>query len=261
MTNRRELEELRRFAERIADASRRIIRDATRDILRGNAKEDGSPVTAVDQAVEDRLREMICNAYPDHGIVGEERAALSAEREVVWVLDPIDGTLPFLAGIPVYGTLIAVLRNKVPLIGIIDMPATEERWVGAYGHATLRNGAPARTRQCEALRDVLLSTSNPDYYGEADIQILQRLKAKTRWTVYGGSCMCYAQIASGRVDLGVDVAFHPVDYLALVPVLEGAGGVISDWAGEPLSLDSGDRFIAAGDHRIHAQAIKILTTR
>jgi fructose-1,6-bisphosphatase/inositol monophosphatase family enzyme len=124
---------------------------------------------------------------------------------------------------------------------------------------TTRNGAPVTARPCEALSGALLSTSNPDFYGEADSPSLQRMKAATRWTVYGGSCMAYAQIASGRIDIGIDVAFDPFDYLALVPVVEGAGGVISDWDGAPLTLDSGDRLIATGDARIHAQALEILT--
>jgi histidinol phosphatase-like enzyme (inositol monophosphatase family) len=259
MASRSELEELRGFCERLADASGSLIRDAGRGAVRSHAKDDGSPVTAIDRAVEDRLREMIAASYPDHGIVGEERGAVAPDRDFVWVLDPIDGTLPFLAGIPVYGTLIALLRHKVPVLGVIDMPATGERWVGWEGLPTTRNGAPVRVRQCETLSAALLSTSNPDFYGEADFATLQRLKAEVRWTVYGGSCMAYAQIASGRIDIGIDVAFDPFDYLALVPVVEGAGGVITDWVGQRLTLDSGDRFIAAGDARIHARALEVLS--
>jgi histidinol phosphatase-like enzyme (inositol monophosphatase family) len=250
---------LRVFAERLADASRVLITAAARGAIRSHVKGDGSPVTAIDQAVEDRLRTMIAGAYPDHGIVGEERGASSPERELVWVLDPIDGTLPFLAGIPVYGTLIALLRNTVPVLGIIEMPATGERWVGCRGLPTTRNGQPVKVRSCAALADALLSTSNPDCWSETDAPALARLREATRWAVYGGSCMAYAQIASGRIDIGVDVAFDPFDYLALVPVVQGAGGVISDWAGQPLTLASGDRFVAAGDARIHARALEILS--
>ena len=257
--NEKDLKRFAAFAERLADVSGAFIRDAARRPFRTEAKGDGSPVTVVDQAVEDRLRELIGQAYPDHGIVGEERGASAPDAEFVWVLDPIDGTLPFLAGIPVFGTLIALLRGGVPVLGIVDMPATAERWLGCDGQPTTRNGEPVRVRPCNDLSAALLSTSNPDFYGQADFETLERLKAATRWTVYGGSCMAYAQIASGRIDLGIDVAFDPFDYLALVPVVEGAGGVISDWAGEPLTLDSGDRFIAAGDARMQARALEILT--
>jgi fructose-1,6-bisphosphatase/inositol monophosphatase family enzyme len=150
------------------------------------------------------------------------------------------------------------MQGAVPVLGVIDMPATHERWIGCEGMATTRNGEPVGVRACGELSSALLSTSNPDFYGETDSSALQRLKAATRWTVYGGSCMAYAQIASGRIDVGIDVAFDPFDYLALVPVVEGAAGVISDWAGEPLTLDSGDRLIAAGDARIHARALELL---
>jgi histidinol phosphatase-like enzyme (inositol monophosphatase family) len=249
------------FAGRLADASGAMIRKAMGRAVTGQAKGDGSPVTAIDQGVEDRIREMIAEAYPEHGIVGEERGATSRDSEFVWVLDPIDGTLPFLAGIPVFGTLIALLSGAVPVLGVIDMPATHERWIGCEGMATTRNGEPVSVRTCGDLSSALLSTSNPDFYGEADYPALQRLKAAARWTVYGGSCMSYAQIASGRIDIGIDVAFDPFDYLALVPVIRGAGGVITDWDGDPLTLESGDRLIAAGDSRTHAQALAILNNR
>ena len=255
------MKEFLTFAGRLADASGPLIRDAHRDGFAAEAKGDGSPVTDVDRAVEDRLRAMIAAAHPSHGVVGEERGATAADGGPVWVIDPIDGTLPFLAGIPVFGTLIALIEDGAPLIGIIDMPATRERWIGCEGMATTRNGEPVNVRACEDLSAALLSTSNPDFYGEADYLALQRLKAVARWTVYGGSCMSYAQIASGRIDIGIDVAFDPFDYLALVPVIRGAGGVITDWGGNPLTLGSGDRLVAAGDSRIHAQVLAMLANR
>jgi len=249
------------FAESLADASRAVIRDVGRTPVRGDSKGDGSPVTAIDKAVEDRLRDLIAAAYPDHGIVGEERGVTAPDSEFVWVLDPIDGTLPFMAGLPVYGTLIALLHNRAPLLGVIEMPATQERWIGYKGRPTCLNGQPVQVRSCPSLAEAMLSTSNPDFYSGEDLPALQRMKAATCWTVYGGSCMAYAQIASGRIDVGIDVAFDVFDYLALVPVIEGAGGVISDWAGEALTLDSGDRLIAACNPEIHRQALDILNNR
>ncbi|MDH3661814.1 MAG: inositol monophosphatase family protein [Alphaproteobacteria bacterium] len=254
------LTEFATFAERLADAARVILHDAGHGAIGGETKGDGSPVTAVDRMVEDRLRAMIVEAYPEHGVVGEERGACSADRELVWVLDPIDGTLPFLAGIPVYGTLIALVSGKASVLGVIEMPATGERWIGCKGRPTVCNGIPVNVRPCPDLSGAMLSTSNPDFYAGPDVAMFQRLKERVRWTVYGGSCMAYAQIASGRIDLGVDVAFDPFDYLALVPVIEGAGGVITDWAGAPLTLESGDRLITAGDRRTHAQAIACLSS-
>ena len=253
-----ELDGFTRFAERLADTSREILRSASAQRPRAEVKDDSSPVTALDRAVEDRLRDMIAREYPDHGMVGEERGAARPEREHVWVLDPIDGTLAFLAGIPVFGTLIALVRGGVPAIGVIDLPATGDRWVGCEGRPTRHNGAAVRARPCAELSTALLSTSNPDFYGAAEFEAFERLKAAVRWTVYGGSCLAYARIASGRIDLGIDAGLDPVDYCALVPVIRGAGGAITDWEGGALSLHSGSRILAAGDPRAHAQALDLL---
>jgi len=253
-----DLAEFAAFAGQLADTSRAELRATLGRPVEADPKGDGSPVTAFDRAVEARLREMIAARYPDHGIVGEEHGAEAPESEWVWVLDPIDGTLPFLAGLPVFGTLIALLRDGAPLLGVIDMPATEQRWLGCRGRPSTMNGTPLSTRACPELSTALISTSNPDFYGAADRPALDRLKAATRWTVYGGSCLAYAQLAAGRIDLGMDVGFDPYDYLALVPVIEGAGGVITDWRGAPLTLGSGDRILAAGDPARHAEALEIL---
>ena len=253
-----EFSEFAAFANRLADAARACIGESADGAPEPIPKGDGSPVTALDRAVEDRLREMICETYPDHGIIGEERGATSADKEWVWVIDPIDGTLPFLAGLPVYGTLLALVRGGAPVLGIIDMPVTGERWLGCQGLPSTRNGKPVKVRACDGLSVALMSTSNPDFYAESDRPALERMKAATRWTVYGGSCMAYAQIASGRIDVGIDVAFDPTDYLALVPVITGAGGVITDWDGKALTLHSGDRLVAAGDSGIHSQSLAVL---
>lgn len=253
-----ELTEFTSFANRLADAARACIAEFAGQAPEPIPKSDGSPVTAVDQAVEDRLREMIAEAYPGHGIVGEERGATGADREFVWVIDPIDGTLPFLAGFPVFGTLLALVRGHVPVMGIIEMPMTGERWVGCQGLPTTHNGKPVKTRACDDLSVALMSTSNPDFYAEADRPALERMRAATRWCVYGGSCLAYGRIASGYIDVGIDVAFDPLDYLALVPVIEGAGGVVTDWDGNPLTLHSGDRLVAAGDSRTHSKTLAVL---
>jgi histidinol phosphatase-like enzyme (inositol monophosphatase family) len=253
-----ELERLTHFAERLADASREILLPAAALRPDAQVKDDSSPVTAVDEAIEDRLRDMIAREYPDHGIVGEERGAARTESDHVWVLDPIDGTLAFLAGIPVFGTLIALIRGGAPAIGVIDLPATGARWVGCQGKPTTHNGVAVRTHACAELSTALLSTSNPDFYGAAEFEAFERLKSAVRWTVYGGSCLAYAQVASGRIDLGIDTALDPVDYCALVPVIRGAGGTITDWQGADLGLHSGKQVLAAGDPHAHAHALEVL---
>lgn len=258
MLDRNTLEDLAQFAGKLADAGRKIIRDAAHKPFDVEMKGDGSPVTAVDKAVEDALRELIIENYPDHGILGEERAATNPDAGLKWIIDPIDGTLPFLAGFPVFGSLIALVQGDAPILGIIELPMTGERWLGCEGQPTTRNGAPICSRSCPDLSKALMSTSNPDFYSNNTRPALERMRSATRWCAYGGSCMAYAHIASGRIDVGIDVNFDIHDYLALVPVIRGAGGVITDWEGAGLTIRSGDRFVAAGDARVHEQALNLL---
>jgi len=256
-----DVEQLNRFiecGEQAVDAGRTLIRKYMRRSFRIEVKGDGSPSTSVDEAVEDEMRNIIAVRCPDHGLIGEERRSLAPDSEFVWAIDPIDGTLPFLAGIPVFGTLLALLHNGAPILGIIDMPMTAERWIGAAGRQTTRNGRPVQTRSCANLAMALMSTSNPDYYDRTNVRALERLKKATRFAVYGGSCMFYAQIASGRVDLCIDVGFKPWDYMALIPVVQGAGGIFTNWDGHAAGLNSGHQYIAAGDPRLHEQALKVL---
>ncbi len=247
------------FAEQLADASRAIILEALSWPRSVQMKADASPVTETDCAVEERLRQMIRRAYPDHGIMGEEFADRDLEAEWVWVLDPIDGTKAFIAGVPVFGTLIALARDGVPVLGVIDHPATGERWLGGAGLGARLNGAPIAVRSCDRLADALLCTNTPDHYRGADWAAYERLTGAVRWTSYGGSCYAHGRLATGFIDLGFEAAHDPVDYCAIVPVVEGAGGVITDWEGAPLTIRSGSRFLAAGDRRMHAQALELLS--
>ena len=258
MLDRRTLEEFSLFAEKLADTSRSIIRDLAQKPFTTEIKEDGSPVTDVDKAVEDAVRELIAERFPDHGVLGEEREATNPDAEFKWIIDPIDGTLPFIAGFPVFGTLIALVHGDGPVLGMIELPMIGERLTGTSGQPTTRNGTPVRSRPCEDLSLTLMSTSNPDFYSDDNRYGLDRMRAATRSCVYGGSCMAYAQIASGQIDVGIDVDFCIHDYLALVPVICGAGGTITDWGGTELTIHSGDRFIAAGDPRVHEQALSLL---
>lgn len=248
------------FAEHLADASRAILQTAAHRPFDLEIKDDNSPVTDVDKAVEDKIRQLITDRYPDHGILGEERADTNPDAEFKWIIDPIDGTLPFLAGFPVFGTLIALVQGEDPVIGVIDMPMTRERWVGCNGTPTTRNGAAVRTRACKDLSSAMMTTSNPDFWEPQDRPALVRLNTAARWGIYGGSCMAYGQIASGRIDVGVEVNFNIHDYLALVPVIQGAGGAITDWTGAKLTIHSGDRFIATGDPQMHQQVLELMMT-
>ncbi len=247
-------------AERMLDASGNLIRETGSKPFDTEIKDDGSPVTTVDEAVEDCIREIILQAHPDHGILGEERDDTNADAELAWTIDPIDGTLPFLAGFPVFGTLLGLLHYGVPVLGVIDNPMTRERWIGWHNAPTTYNGTPVSTRTCTELSQAMMSTSNPDFYSERDLPYLERMREATKLNVYGGSCMAYAQIATGRIDIGFDVAFDIHDYLPLIPVIEGAGGIVTDWRGDRLTKSSGDRFVACGDKHLHEQAMAIFSS-
>ncbi len=246
---------------RMADASGEFIRKHRLKTFETEIKGDGSPVTTVDQGAEMCIREVITQIFPDHGITGEEFGDNAADNEFVWVIDPIDGTLPFLAGIPVFGTLIALLQDSRPILGMIDMPITHERWIGGADRPTTYNGEPVRVRPCEDISHAMLSTSNPDFYDDDSRPAFEAVKQASRLNIYGGSCMAYAQLASGNIDLGMDVLFDIHDFLPLVPVIKGAGGVISDWQGNELDQHSGDKFVAAGDGRVHEQVLSILSVQ
>ena len=242
------------LAERLADTARPIALRHFRAGLAVESKADLSPVTVADRDTEAALRELIEQAYPDHGIVGEEHGRVRDDAEYVWVLDPIDGTKSFVTGKPLFGTLIALLRDGNPIVGVIEMPALGERWVGGEGRTTTFNGEPVRARSCAALDRAWLYATSPHMFVGADAGSFDRLRGLCNATVYGADCYAYGLVANGTVDLVCEASMQAYDYCALVPVVTGAGGAISDWQGRSLSLGSDGRVIAAGDATLHAQA-------
>jgi histidinol phosphatase-like enzyme (inositol monophosphatase family) len=247
------------FAVRLADESRRMLSAATTGPTRVEAKTDNSFVTEVDRAIEGRLRELIADEFPGHGVLGEEFGTSNLDADLVWVLDPVDGTAAFVAGIPVYGTLVALSRDGRPWLGILDYPATGDRWVGVAGTYALRNGSPVRTRPCPSLADALLTCSNPDFFPPPEQQALGRVRDRARYTLYGASSYAFGLLASGRTDLSVDYGLKPYDVFAPAAVISGAGGLMTDWTGDDLGLETRGTVLAAGDRSLHATARALLT--
>lgn len=248
-------------AMRAADISRRILTEHRQKYLCGaygfKTKSDASPVTETDERVEREIRSLVSGAFPDHGMLGEEYGADAATAEFVWVIDPIDGTRQFIAGYPFYGTLIALCRNGVPVLGVVEMPVMAERWVGVQGRQSTVNGLPIRTRPQTDLPAALAASSNTEFVFDTDRAAYQRLVAATKWRVYGGACYGYMSLAAGKIDLCFDSGImREVDYCALVPIVEGAGGVMSDWDGRPLTMHSGMQMLASGDKRLHQQVLR-----
>jgi histidinol-phosphatase len=246
------------LANALADASGVVARRYFRRKLMIEAKPDHTPVTIADREAEQAMRDLIAARFPADGILGEEFGTARADAARVWVLDPIDGTKSFIAGIPLFGTLIALIENGAPVLGIIDQPILKERWLGVTGQPTRLNGGPVTSRPCAALGDALLYATSPDMFG-ADLPAFTRLKDAVKATRFGADCYAYAQLASGFIDLVVEADLKPYDYCALVPVIEGAGGIITDWRGAPLGLHSDGGVIAAGDASLAAAARARLT--
>lgn len=217
------------------------------------------PVTEGDRTAEMVMRRMIKETFPAHGIIGEEFGSERAEAEFVWVLDPIDGTRAFVSGLPVWGTLIGLTRSGVPAYGMMHQPFTRERYFGDGEAAYYRGPEGERsimTRACAALPEATIMTTSPKLLKGADKKAYERVEAQCRLARYGCDCYAYCMLASGHIDLVIEAGLAPYDIVALIPIIEGAGGVITAWDGG--SATKGGRIIAAGDRRIHAAAMALL---
>ncbi|WP_029008621.1 histidinol-phosphatase [Azospirillum halopraeferens] len=247
------------LAQRLADAGAAVIRRYFRTPVAVDDKEDRSPVTVADREAERMIRTIIEAQRPDDGIFGEEFGTRNLDAEYVWVIDPIDGTKSFIVGRPIFGSLIALLRNGTPVLGIIDQPIVGDRWIGVAGRPTTHNGQPAKVRPCPGgLAAAMVGTTGPDLFPGDTLAAFRRAAGAAKVTVYGGDCYTYGLLASGYYDLVVEAGLKLYDFAALVPVVTGAGGVMTDWDGRPLDRTSDGRVIAAGDPRTHREALAAL---
>ena len=220
------------------------------------------PVTAADRAAEQAMRTLIRRTFPEHGIIGEEFPAERADAEYVWVLDPIDGTKSFIAGMPVWGTLIALTRLGEPIYGQMHQPFTREMFSGDGLAANYRGPAGKRelhARPCASLSDAVLFTTSPLLMNEVDRATFRKVEACVKLSRYGGDCYAYCMLAAGHVDLVIETELKPYDIIPLIPILSGAGAIVTAWDGGPAAL--GGRVIAAGDARTHFAALELLRSR
>lgn len=253
------LEELTRFAISLARESGDIIRSYFgRPDLRVEAKSDRSPVTEADRRAEEAMRRSIAGHHPDHGIVGEEFGSEREDSEFVWILDPIDGTISFAAGCPLFGSLIGILRDGVPVLGIIHNPVLDRLCVGTSTETTI-NGTPARLRRAGGLEGATLLTTDLATISEyRDYAAFDALRSRTGLFRMWGDCYGYLLLVSGGADIMVDPIMNAWDLLPLVPIVRGAGGVITSWDGsDPVGADS----CVAAAPALHADVIRILNTR
>jgi inositol-phosphate phosphatase/L-galactose 1-phosphate phosphatase/histidinol-phosphatase len=247
------------LANRLADAAAAVVRRYYRAPIAVEAKADASPVTIADREAEQAMRDLIRAEHPDHGIDGEEFPPERTDAEWVWHLDPIDGTKSFVTGRPLFGTLIGLARHGRPALGVIDQCILRERWVGAERVGSTWNGEPIRTRPCAALADAVMYTTSPEMFQSAREQAaFARVREGVHFAVYGGDCYAYGLLALGFADLVIEANNQVHDFLPLVPVIEGAGGVVTDWRGGSLTTASDGRILAAGDPRLHERVLERL---
>jgi histidinol phosphatase-like enzyme (inositol monophosphatase family) len=261
--NSSELAEIMAFCNVLADAAGQVIKQYFRHSIDVQVKHDASPVTIADREAERVIREGIRNRFPQHAIFGEEYGRDAGGHVYTWVIDPIDGTKSFIHGVPTFGTLIALVENSTPIVGVINAPALSERWIGAYGQPAFYNGARCRTRDCEKLQQASLYCTSIDMFQDETMRQFEKLSKKVSMRRFGGDCYAYGLLAMGFIDLVVEAQMAPYDYMALVPVVESAGGIISDWQGNPLILDStGNKrgtVLAAATPALHTQALQVLS--
>jgi myo-inositol-1(or 4)-monophosphatase len=242
------------FLDSLADAAAAAILPLfrTRLAIEDKGKAGFDPVTLADRAAEAAMRKLIGEDYPAHGIVGEEYGPEREDAEFVWVLDPIDGTRSFITGLPLWGVLIGLLHKGVPVLGMMAQPFTGERFAGDGTEAWLtRNGGrhALATRACGEISAAALLTTSPYIFAAGDREAYQRVEGSVRLARYGTDCYGYCMVAAGHADLVVEAGLQPYDIVALIPIIEGAGGRVSNWDGG--SAAAGGRVVASGDARLH----------
>ena len=249
------------FVDTLAAVSGETIMPFFRSALTVENKKAGGfdPVTAADRAAEEAMRSLIRKAFPEHGILGEEYGSERTDSEYVWVLDPIDGTKSFISGMVAWGTLIGLMRFGEPVYGMMHQPFTRERFSGDSGAALYRGPTGNRSlnvRACTGLDDALLFTTSPLLMQEADRARFRKVEDKVKLSRYGGDCYAYCMLAAGQIDLIIETELKPHDVVPLIPIVLGAGGIITTWENGP--AQAGGRVVVAGDKRVHEAALEIL---
>ncbi len=252
------------FSHRLADAAQDITLNYfdTGVSVEGKSGKGAAfdPVTEADRRAEQAIRTLLQEHFPEHGICGEEYGITTGTGEFNWVLDPIDGTRAFISALPVWGTLIALTRHGRPVLGIMDQPVTGERFVGLGDAAyLLRPNSPKRplqARQCATLAKATISTTDAYLFTDKERPAFEQIRSKSRLQRYGLDCYGYASLARGGIDLVIESGLESYDIAALIPIVEGAGGIVTDWSGG--TVWQGGQVLACGDLRIHKEALAIL---
>ncbi|MDC0073951.1 histidinol phosphate phosphatase [Alphaproteobacteria bacterium] len=250
--------ELFKVAEKSLEASSKIIKKYFRKSVDINEKLDGTIVSVADKETETIIRAIISQECPEHGIIGEEFEDINPNSEFKWILDPIDGTQSFITGKPIFGTLIALYFKDKPILGIIDQPIINERWIGKVSNITTFNGFQIKTSTKELLSDCFMESTSPFLFDKLQKQKFLNLVESTKKTGWGSDCYAYGLLANGYIDIICESNLKFYDFAAIVPVIEGAGGKITDWQGNNLNIHSDGNILASANSIIHKKALKIL---
>jgi myo-inositol-1(or 4)-monophosphatase len=251
----------RAFLDSLADAASAAVLPHFRTVLPVDSKASHrfDPVTVADRESEAAMRALIAERFPQDGVIGEEHGTVNAGAERVWVLDPIDGTRSFIAGLPVWGVLIGLLHRGKPVLGMMAQPFTGERFAGDGRTAWYTGpGGPRtlRTRPCSDLSEAVLFTTSPDNFAPDELSAYRRSEAKVRLARYGADCYAYAMLTAGFIDTVIEAGLQPYDIIPMIPVIEGAGGVVTSWdGGSPVQ---GGKVVASGDRRLHDRVLAVL---
>ncbi len=252
------LNEFVKFANLLADSASQTSMKYFRKKLEVDNKDDESPVTIADKETEKIIRDEIRKNFPNHGILGEEYENENLDSEFIWVIDPIDGTRSYIAGHKDFGNLISLLHNNQPIIGIINCPAHNERWLGIKNVKTTCNGKSVLTSGIKKIENAYLFTSGVYFYEPFFRKGFETLKEKTKYFRLGGDCYMYGMLSSGLIDIVIEDTLKAHDYMALINVVEGAGGKISDKYGKPITLQSDGSLIASSSSELHSEIINII---
>ncbi len=252
------LQEYLKFANKLADAAGVTSMEYFRTTIDIDNKSDETPVTIADKNTELKIRSMIEKEYPDHGILGEEFDSINPDAEFIWVIDPIDGTRSYIAGHKDFGNLISLTHNKKPIIGIINCPAHNERWVGVKNEHSTINKQVVKSSSITKIKDAYLFTSGL-YFDEPHLRnAVDKISHKVRYFRYGGDCYMYGMVASGLIDIVIEDTLKVHDYMALVNVIEGAGGKITDKFGNEITTDSQGSVVASANEKLHSELISLI---
>lgn len=258
MITQAQTEELIKFAHRLADAVGQIHRKYYRQPVTTEYKDDSSPVTQVDKESEALVREMVMKEYPQHGILGEEYPPHQADAEFVWIVDPVDGTKYFMTGHPMFALLLGLAQQGKFILGVIDQAISKERWIGADGYGSFLNGEVLHTRKCAQLSQAILARPGYEWHTAGHDEYIDRLWKATHWSQWGVAPYDYGLLACGHMDVIINAGPQVHDFAALDPIIRNAGGIMTDWQGHSLTVDSPVQIITLGNPQLLPEVIELL---